>query len=345
MVNSANSCYLAALVHVFASHQVFRGLLDPQTHKPDPASYAKGGKGGKSDYQKGLEFQNAGRLRTLVDRLQNPQDTISGSDMGKFMGYLDKLGGVLTPEAAVTKDPQVTAQATQIVVQATETKSAFGVQQDAASVLMDMLDLLGAPDLMKPAIRSTLTPELGGQSTISTVRESVVLVPLDKANPAATITEALRLYSAVEQGVDYQASSTSPSAKHSKQLQFDWLPDVLTIALSRFSYTSTGQTSKIAAPVHADNPLVIPDECLTQELKTSLKNQPVTYSLHHFVNHSGKNISGGHYTSYGKLTGTDTWYEHDDARRFKPDRRNVVSDAELAQARDNGYIYVYVRNQ
>jgi hypothetical protein len=50
---------------------------------------------------------------------------------------------------------------------------------------------------------------------------------------------------------------------------------------------------------------------------------------------------GGHYTSYGKLTGTDTWYEHDDARRFKPDRRNVLNDAELAKARDEGYIYVY----
>ncbi|GIY84997.1 ubiquitin carboxyl-terminal hydrolase 15 [Caerostris extrusa] len=61
---------------------------------------------------------------------------------------------------------------------------------------------------------------------------------------------------------------------------------------------------------------------------------PATYDLIAVANHYG-GMGGGHYTAYGKNTGTGLWYYFDDSSVTQSSEENVVSKA--------AYVLVYMR--
>jgi hypothetical protein len=391
MVNVDNSCYLAAVIHVLASHQVFRDLLDGQKN-PLPGN---------------VNQQIQASLATLVTRLRNPQETIWAADMKVFMESLDKLTVVLAngPRSTTTNQPpkpnykpaqpampsfkrtpadpavkqspkpatgpsakllpakappptmpsakapqvkateEVTKRATGIAVEATERRSVYGLQQDASEILLNLLDLLTPSDAaqtgvqagikkeMRSEITSRLVPVAGGEASRKLV--SSPLIQLGLVPAVTSIAEALKHYSATE-----TVSYGNPISPHYKQLLFNKLPTVLTLSLNRFDATGT----KITREVTADDPLDIPAECLSSELKQSLQGQPAPrYRLLHVIHHSGESIGGGHYTSYGRLP-DGSWYKHDDAQ-LPGLRRGIPGPEARRWALNRGYIYVYVRTQ
>jgi Domain of unknown function (DUF4157)/Ubiquitin carboxyl-terminal hydrolase len=361
IAHTTNSCYLAALVHVFASNDAFRNLLDPQAH------------GLQTRNLKGLDFQANSGLRHLADRLRNPADTISAADMATFMSYLNRLEGMLvpldsaarqpppkstgktTPQPAKTtqpatvtvqpasKAPQQAAknaqQATKVAQQATRAGKAYGIQQDASEILSKVLDLLEPADLMIP-LESRLTSLKEGDQTPSLTYDPpspmLQLKLGGDGDGVNSVEDALRHFSAaefVEAGDDLSL--------HAKQLLFNDLPTVLTIALSRFVFTDYGEPKKITRMIAATDPLVFPDECMSETLKKKVGANQVIYRLVHVVHHSGKTARSGHYTSYGKLP-DDTWYRHND---IGPNRRRLITDpAALQKELGTGYIYVYVKD-
>jgi hypothetical protein len=326
IVHVSNSCYLAALIHVLASDQAFTNLLHPGTHLPLRAQ--------------GLKFQAESGLHALVNKLQDSQATISMTEMRTFMTYLDGLGDVLVPEPLTEqeKEQQKKAQAKkagQKAKQATETRKAFGVQQDAAEILGKVLDRLEPSAAVVSSIESKLTPptDPGGPRNIE--GHPVLNLPID--NPAITsISGALRAYSAPS-----QVTAGYPALARAKTLQFAALPGVLTIALSRFRPGVDGTPTKIRRMIFADDPLTIPASCLTRELRETLGGQEVRYQLIHFVSHSGETASSGHYRSFGRLPQSGEWYRHDDTNY--PYRRTVPGFAARLSAMHTGYIYVYRR--
>jgi hypothetical protein len=320
IVNVDNSCYLSAIIHVLADQQAFRDALTSNA-----ALHVAN--------QKGLGLRNQGGLRDLVAQLQRPAVTISAADMQSYMRYLDQLGGLLVaPEPAPSGD----AKAKQQAVQVTRAKEAYGHQQDAAEVLGHLLDLLEAPATTRVGLTSELRQPPVGPHQVGTLVSStpeshpVLMVPLVPG--ITSITAALRRYSETE-----TVKAGYPLTDHHKQILFTTLPDVLTIALGRFRRDAYGVTHKLTGTVTPEDPLVIPDQCLA----ANLVGQKRTYRLHHVVHHRGRTPSSGHYRSYGKLPGTDTWYEHDDTGW--PDRRTVLATRDARDALDTGYIYVYVK--
>jgi ubiquitin C-terminal hydrolase len=180
---------------------------------------------------------------------------------------------------------------------------------------------------MRVKVRSERTPVEGGP--VSHKTESQTTLALSVGDNVTSIAEALKEYSAAEE-IDYEGE------QHYRQLLLRSLPQVLTITLKRFALDK-----KITSPVTATDPLQIPGTCLSQAVKNKLQGQPATYRLQHVVHHRGPTHEGGHYTSYGKLPGTDEWYQHDDAR--PRGRRSRPTQGALRTALDTGYIYVYVK--
>ncbi|HEY7147364.1 MAG TPA: DUF4157 domain-containing protein [Streptosporangiaceae bacterium] len=266
-----------------------------------------------------------------------------------------KSGGKPAPPPLTAKEAKTTAkgdlakQAAAEAVKATAAGNAFGLQQDASEVLIRVLALLRPSNDMLSLIETTFTPvnagkpppggkpvaggklAFGGLPDPPNITEDPVVM-LRIESTVHTMAGALREFSAaatVQRG--------TPETPHHKRMQFVALPRVLTLILKRFD-----AYGKIMTPVLANDPLEIPEECLTPALKTSLKGNRPTYRLQHVVRHSGDSMRRGHYTSYGKLPGTETWYRHDDAAPTGY-RRAVLSDTARDWALNTGYIYVYVR--
>jgi hypothetical protein len=316
-----NSCYLAALIQVLASNQAFRDLLDP-AQRPQATQQVK-------------DFQTNSELHRLATKLRDPQATISRDEMGAFMGYLDGLNGMLTPEPLTDAERK---KAALLAKQATtKKKSAVGLQQDAAEILLRVLNRLGPPLSIQSQILSTLHPPTAeGAGNL----EPHPVLSLNIDNPAIkSVSGALQAFS-----TPIKVEAGYPVVSRTKTMQFSALPDVLTIALSRFVQTDkAGGQRKLKQPVVADNPLTIPDSCLTPELANTLGDRPARYQLIHMVSHEGETTSGGHYVSYGKFPGSDEWFKHDDTA--PPERRTLPDAITRLDALQLGYIYVYVRIQ
>jgi ubiquitin C-terminal hydrolase len=242
---------------------------------------------------------------------------------------VDAEGNTTKKKETVTKKEALAKEAGKQAAEATKAGRGFGLQQDAAEVLTQLLDLLGSPGGMRVKVKSLLQPVAGGNISFST--ESQTAIALSLSGGVTSIAEALTRYTTLEE-VTYQGK------RHHKRLVLDSLPRVLTITLNRFR-----QGAKITREVAATDPLKIPRNCLSQDLKNQVKDQDVTYRLLHVVHHSGETPHSGHYTSYGRLQGTGDWYKHDDARWYA--RRAVPSAGALQSALSTGYIYVYVRTQ
>lgn len=256
------------------------------------------------------------------------------------MGYLDRLGDMLVPlgraEKTGAQKTQVAKQASKDAQQATRAGTAYGVQQDASEILTKVLDLLGATDALKVPAASVLTPGEGGASTVTPEVSATLGLTLGADEGVASVADALRHFSTME-----NVQAGKPLRAHTKQYLFTGLPQVLTIVLNRFTYTAAGP-AKIDRLVEATDPLRIPEERMSNALKQSLHDQPVTYRLEHVVHHAGETPRSGHYTSYGRFPGSDTWYRHSDPG--KPRRRLITGPQALRQHLGSGYIYVYVRN-
>ncbi|HEY7144997.1 MAG TPA: DUF4157 domain-containing protein [Streptosporangiaceae bacterium] len=324
-----NSCYLAAVIHVLASAPAFRDLLTNATHTPPAGA--------------GRAFQHFSQLHALVATLRNPDGKITADQMSALMRYLDNLPGLLVPDpqdatqqttTKETSKEQVSEKAANEADKATKAGKAYGVQQDAAEILLKIINLLGPPGNVQASIESTFSRPGSGPPTTTAEDHAVITLPLGTAShPVASIADALRKYAEPELVADMTAT---------KQLRFGTLPEVLTLALSRFSWSEAeGRPEKITRWVAADDPLTIPDECLSRTLKASLGGRPARYQLVQFVHHSGWTARSGHYRSYGRLPGDDAWYEHDDLGL--PARRRALGLAEKLAAQFTGYIYVYVR--
>jgi hypothetical protein len=236
----------------------------------------------------------------------------------------------------LTTSTAVTKEATEMAVEATEKRKAFGIQQDASEVLLNVLDLLRPPDITlgptNPANEmlsksTSLLKPAGGELTTNVAPFSPI-VPLMIGPGVTSIAQALKVYSAIET-TDYGAK---------KRTLFTKLPNVLILSLGRFDHLG----KKITKQVEATDPLQIPDECLTTALKYSLQGNQPTYRLLHVVHHSGQYIGGGHYTSYARLPGFGAWYKHDDAERAAF-RRTAPGPQALQWGLNTGFIYVYVR--
>jgi hypothetical protein len=300
IAHTDNSCYLAAIIHVLASDQAFSDLLSSVTHPLlVPQMQA---------------FQRDSGLRALVTTLRSPDGKIGTAQMAALMRYLDSLPGMLVSDE--DERPETTGMA-------------YGVQQDAAEILLKVLNLLGPSVQLTGTIESTVTRATGPSITL----EDHQVIPLPLGTPGHWVTsieDALRRYCAVE-----------PVDDGTKHMRFAILPQVLTFSLNRFRSTGYATTEKITRLVAATSPLTIPDECLSGTLKHSLAEQPAIYRLVHVVHHQGWSLRRGHYRSYGRLTGSDQWYVHDD--RGYPERREALSDIEALPGLATGYIYIYVR--
>jgi hypothetical protein len=234
--------------------------------------------------------------------------------------------------AKTTAKDEVTKQATTEAVKATAAGKAFGLQQDASEVLVRLLALLDPSAGMLSRIATSFTPVApGGQATVAGVTADAVVF-LQIESTVHSVAGALREFSApalVERGY--------PLTWQHKRMKFVQLPTVLTLVLKRFD-----EYGKITRPVLANDPLEIPDECLSTALKNLLNGSKPTYRLLHVLRHSGDYMSSGHYTSYGKLPGTETWYRHDDAAG-PGSRRSILGSTARDWALNTGYIYVYER--
>jgi ubiquitin C-terminal hydrolase len=243
------------------------------------------------------------------------------------------------PQSAKTaqqtgKDAQ---QAAKVAVQATTAGKAYGIQQDASEILTKVLGLLEPAALMIP-IESRLTPLSGDnpQARVTYDPPSPTLqLKLGDNNTVGSVADALRHFSAAE-----TVDAGDDLSLHAKQLLFNDLPTVLTIALGRFVFTDYGESRKITRLIEATDPLVFPSECMSQALKQKVGDDQVTYRLVHVVHHSGKTAQSGHYTSYGKLA-DGSWYRHNDVGPKR--RRHITDPAALQKELGTGYIYVYVK--
>ena len=319
----ANSCYLSALIHVFASHDAFSDLLDPIKN---PIS--------ANDHPAESSFQRDSGLGKLVTALREPKAIIPKEDMKNFMTHLSTLGGMLVPRWGTAKE-EVAKEASKKAVEATEKGETIGVQQDAAEILEKVLNKLFPSTEVAPVFQDTIRSLTGSSSweVGSPLPFTTIQLPLGETT--GSIGEALLDYTKPE-----PVDIGQEIAQHTKQKRFTSLPNVLTIVLGRFRYTEqTGRVGKIMREVKADETLKIPADSLSQTLKDSVGE--VTYRLLHVVSHTGETPSGGHYISYGRTT-SGQWYEHNDTR--VGERRKILEPSDLTAALDTGYIYVYVRN-
>lgn len=310
------TCYLAALIHVFASHENLTGLLSAQHPIPD-ARHA------------GVQKS----LRDLVTLLRDPAAMIKRGTVESFVLELDKLGGILarralsetSSKASKSKPSSMKKEAAKTAQHAFATGTAYGLQQDASEILTHLLDLVGPPDPMWIKTQSILAEPGADVGTATDEKHLTLSLGLGtKKHKVKSVSQALRLFTDVE---------VIESTGQQKQYLFTSLPEVLTLVLNRFG-SAVGQTSKVEWAVTPDDPLVIPDEWLSD----SFQGPPPTYRLRHVVHHAGTSAHSGHYTSLGKFTGTEQWYRHDDTDPAY--RRRLVG---RPAALDTGYIYVYVK--
>ena len=328
IAHASNSCYLAALIHVLASHYSLTSLADPDNlREAGPSVQAS-------------KFQVDSGLHQLITKLNNPKDTITTDEMRTFMRYLDSLGDMLSPEPLTELEKkQLDEQASGAAQQATAKRKAYGVQQDAAEILLKVLNRLDATADVVAPIQSTITPPTSDDPP-NVEGQSVLLLPVHNET-ITSIHEALASYSQPE---DIEAGYDA--VPRQRVLQFARLPDVLTISLSRFQWNADGSERKIKRSIRADDPLTIPEQCLTPALRAEVGDTPVMYRLIHMVHHLGETMRGGHYRSFGRIPGegeADQWYRHDDTNY--PFRRIVPGNAALKKALKTGYIYVYQRIQ
>lgn len=326
IAHASNSCYLAALIHVLASHYSLSSLADPGIlREAGPSVEAS-------------KFQVDSGLHQLITKLNNPKDTITTDEMRTFMRYLDSLGDMLSPEPLTEPEKkQLGEQASNAAKQATAKRKAYGVQQDAAEILLKVLNRLDATADVVAPIQSTITPPTSADPP-NVEGQSVLLLPVH-SEAITSIHEALASYSQPE---DIEAGYDD--VPRQRALQFARLPDVLTISLSRFQWNGDGSRRKIKRSIRADDPLTIPEQCLTPALRAEVGDTPVMYRLIHMVHHQGETMRGGHYRSFGRIPGdgqAGQWYRHDDTNY--PFRRIVPGNAALKKALKTGYIYVYQR--
>jgi hypothetical protein len=305
----AASCYISALLHVFASHPAYQETLDPQQLVNFHAAV----------------FRTQSGLHQLVAKLRNPALRITQAEVSALIEFLDPLDDMLMGEGGRARPVNWFWWAGQLLQRKA---SAYWFQQDAAEILAKLLDRLQPGARTTATVRSSLT---GGTVVADSVKdEPYRIVDLPIVGGVTSVQGALERFSQPERAADDWTGRT-------KQLRFSVLPEVLTIALKRFHRNDHGVTQKVTTPVLANDPLVIPDVCLVPELKAG-NGPPPTYDLVQMTHHEGT-LTGGHYTSYGRLT-TGEWYKHDDT---DPAKRTVPGGQATAAALSTGYIYVYVK--
>ena len=101
--------------------------------------------------------------------------------------------------------------------------------------------------------------------------------------------------------IDYRCLKCNIAEKSARKTKIQKLPQVLVQHLNLFEYTT--QANKWQT--YVDFPL------MQLNLQRYFENAP-TYNLIAVTNHYGT-VSGGHYTSYCKLSQGDIWYSCDDS--------------------------------
>ncbi|CAL1290748.1 unnamed protein product [Larinioides sclopetarius] len=145
------------------------------------------------------------------------------------------------------------------------------------------------------------------------------------------LSECLELFTTVEKlGADdpWYCPSCKKHQQATKKFDLWSLPQVLIIHLKRFSYNRYWRDkldTLVEFPVSGLN---------MAKYVLNPSHGPALYDLIAVANHYG-GMGGGHYTAYGKNSGTGLWYYFDDSSVTQSSEDNVVSRA--------AYVLVYMR--
>ncbi|MBB5395231.1 DUF4157 domain-containing protein [Mucilaginibacter sp. AK015] len=362
IMHEQNTCYLSALIHLFASHARLSDLFRPTRVIPLEAGPDANLLIRQADREKGEAIQMASRVGEAILTLRDPRGVVTKKTMADIMTFLGLIGGIIDASAPVvkTKTPQPKELAGKATVMSEEmmekdkkarteksieiarslrrdkmtfTKrsrpASWGVQQDAAEVLVKMLSYLQPGNDLKLHLQSRLGPnaDAGFAGGTTNIQESTLQLPIGR--DTKTIQDALTKFSAVEQVNDFKHGGGDITV--AKQVKFTSMPTILTIVLKRFSFNAYGVGQKITKRVKAPTLLTIPAVCLAGDLE----GQVIRYRLVHFVEHSG-GYGGGHYLSHVKNM-SDEWHKHDDMGG----KRTMHTQETYKQAKNQSYIYVY----
>ncbi|MEO1626278.1 MAG: ubiquitin carboxyl-terminal hydrolase family protein, partial [Bacteroidota bacterium] len=349
----ANSCYLASLIHVFASHADLYNLFNRHQHvvalENDPAQNLQLRQGSQAI---GLALQMNSGIHAIIQRLRDPNQIIGQHDIGQVMTFLGLVGNILeeqdeqlSKKAKKVELPPllstVKQKAKELTKKEEETSSkvepkkvdttgkapsTYGVQQDASEVLAKLLQYLRPGHHVTIQQDSILGPDghaFHGSTTHTT--ENTLQLPI--TGNIHTLEGALRKYSEQER-VDYANGQVT------KEIKFSRLPNVLTIVLKRFEFDDYGGRRKVHKEIEVPTEFTMPQQCLNGPLV----GQQVRYKLLHFTKHDG-HVGGGHYTSFAKNQHGE-WYKHND---MGAPRRTTPGLMEFQNNLYTGYIYVFER--
>ncbi|MCA6362910.1 MAG: hypothetical protein IM638_07715 [Bacteroidetes bacterium] len=345
-----NSCYIAAIVHLFASHNQLLQLFDRDVPLEDDPLVDINLR--RQDQARGMAIQQNSRIGQLATRLRKPDAKISKYDINYVMTFLGQVGQILpanevivpvkalessakakaeklvaetTPVSVSSSTSSTSKKVEPMVVDVSTKPASWGVQQDAAEVLTRLLQYLRPDNNITIGQNSHLGAAHDNSFGPSDHNINETTLQLEINSDAITsIPDALRHYSRVEPDVDYRQKRVT------KQVRFNRLPNVLIINLKRFLQTPQGRI-KLNKAVTAPLLLTIPPVCLTGVLA----GQNIRYRLIHFSSHEGKGFGGGHYTSFVR-SNADSWHKHDDIHG-----RSVPDHETFTQAKNTSYIYVY----
>ncbi|WP_162499796.1 eCIS core domain-containing protein [Mucilaginibacter terrigena] len=368
IMHEQNTCYLSAIIHLFASNARFTNLFRPGRQIPLEDGPVGNLLIRQADRKKGRAIQMASRIGEAVLELRNPRGVVTKKVMSDIMTFLGLIGDIIDAHAPAAKTltpkpKELDAKASEISAEMLEKEkivkagksietskslrrdkvkpllifskksrpASWGVQQDAAEVLIKILSYLQPGNDLKIHMQSKLgrNHEAGFGGSKTNIRESTLQLPIGR--DIHTMQDALTNFSSVEQITDYKHGGGNITVP--KQVRFTNLPTVLTIVLKRFGFNGDGLGQKITKPIVAPTLLTIPAACLAGDLK----NQVIRYRLVHFVEHSGV-YGGGHYLSHVKNM-DDKWHKHDDIGG----KRTMHDEDSFETAKNQSYVYVYER--
>ncbi len=206
-----------------------------------------------------------------------------------------------------------------------------GEQQDAHEVLLKMFDKMEVPrhavssatKIFKGHVTSTVTCSKCHVQSLTTRTFSSLQIHI---LGHASISDSLDKYFSVEE-ISYKCDWCKHKGDSSKKFTITEAPTSLCLQLLRFSDANIKLTNFIQILNTIDVSQYLEDKHLEAKLK-------IEYKLVAILNHKGRSVNRGHYSTIATTNGS-AWYEFDDNKVFR------IPKADGNFISDNAYILFY----
>ena len=223
-------------------------------------------------------------------------------DLPLLKSFIEAMSSLTTGKRAF--QPYQFLAKLQLAIRERNKDFALNSQQDVCEVLGYFFDIL-APSLtisiskVSFSIRETRTCPCKARH-VSNLPSRIMAVPIK-----SSVKDAVREYPKQEHIQSYVCPSCGSSSGGTQAKSFSNLPDILIVQLSRFVCIK-GRCTKISEPVRCDLSISL----------GGLDGSTSEYKLLAVINHIGKSMGSGHYTTTVLNRSQNCYYYCDDKKVF-----------------------------